>query len=382
MHSMIHPRLRPRIAEQAQRDRETIEHLRSMATNVSAASKPSVTDITNIVHDLLAVVPLEDTAKKMPRGTTDEQVRMVLDIIGTFGTWLTHSIGASGVQVSYAADDEQMSLFQSVVQNIKGPSRKRKPSMVKIPLGYEPGASHKRDVTRALASIVAANPDDDVISRFVSRTYRTRSSTLTYAVVAGVWMFAVKGRLDRIEHVSSDAVFHSQVVAAYDLLDVARLDGIKALHALSAGNLKIDSAKKAALQSIWLAEAEIGRILALLKEGNPSYTVAVDSLRKRMEAEPSKFNPTAISLLSAGQIQRICAASGLRVEPDSRSNEIEIRSKLRTLGLSVDADRLVPEALRAIERGQQDAFWAVMQSRLEGDSSWADQLQELSTEAV
>jgi hypothetical protein len=382
MHSMMHPYTRSRIADQAQRDRTTIEQLRTRSKKSANEVKPTVADVTTIVTDLLNVVPLEETAAKMPRPNRDQQVKMVLDTIGTFGTWLTHSVGASGADMAFVKDEPQLTLFQTVttaVQQLK-PSRRKPSNPVRIPMGYEPSADHKRDVTRALAAIVMAAPGADVIARFVARTYRTRSGGLTYPLVAGVWMFAIRARLDKVDQVSNDTVFHSQVVAAYDLLDVARLDAIEALERLAGGSLKPAAARKAIAKSRWLAESELNRIEQLLDTDFDAYTRAVEQLGRRLKVEPGRYRPASIAALSAGQVQRICAASGLKVENDRISEEAEIRSKLRQMGLSVDSDRLVPEALRALERGSLDAFWEIMQARLDGDTTWGEQLQELASE--
>jgi hypothetical protein len=47
------------------------------------------------------------------------------------------------------------------------------------------------------------------------------------------------------------------------------------------------------------------------------------------------------------------------------------------MGLSSDADKLVPEALRATERNLLDEFWTILQSRVDGDITWSEQLEEL-----
>lgn len=387
MHTLIHPRVRRQVVEQSTRDRATIERLRAEATTHAQAqnTKPSVADVTTIVNDLLAIVPLADTAKKMPRANYDDQVRMVLDVIATFGTWLTHSQGASGVEVAFAVDATQLPLFQTAQRgdsdSADAPKARRKTQLATVPVGYEPSAAHRRDVTRALASVVSARPDSDVISRFVSRTYRTRSASLTYPLVAGVWLFAHKGRLDRIDRVSADSVFRTQVVAAYDLLDVARLDAIEAVKLLASrpapeGRDELIAACK---KSRWLAEQEIGRLERALTSAAPAGCAnALEVFARTVGTDPAKYEPRSIAELSPGQVMRICAAAGLKVEYDTRSEETEIRAKLRSLGLSVDADRLVPEALRAAERGQLDEFWAIMQARVSGDSSWADQLEDLN----
>ena len=388
MHELMHPRIRSRAAEQAVLDRSTVENLRSQmkAKADIAAGKPTADDIAVVVADLMAVTPLADTAAKMPRPTLAEATTMVLDIVATFGTWLTHSEGRSGVAVSFAADDEQLTLFQvarKAGRNLVKPVSNG-PVTVKVPVGYEPGSTPNRDVTKALAAIVASAPSADVISRFASRTYRTRSSVLAYPLVAGVWKFATAGRLDAIDKVSPDPVFHAQVVAAYDLLDVARCEAIEYVRSIveSDQGLTPDHISRACERAGWLSELEFGRLRHAASAATDDKTtalleIAVKRFKAAVRAEPGRYRPVSIAALTAGQVQRICAAAGLTIEDTTRTEELEIRSRLRELGFSRDADRLVPEGLRAYQRGQSAEFWAIMTARREGDQNWSEQLEEL-----
>jgi hypothetical protein len=88
--------------------------------------------------------------------------------------------------------------------------------------------------------------------------------------------------------------------------------------------------------------------------------------------------PERVGDLTLGQVRRICAISGIKVDPENRSEETAIRATLKSMGFAGDADRLIPEALRCAENGLLDNFWAIMQARLEGDASWSSQLRELA----
>ena len=384
MHELMHPRIRPRVAEQGALDRKTIQQLRDRLDHLAAndRSKPSVADVTTVVQDLIAIVPLAETAAKMPRADIDEGTSMVLDIVATFGTWLTHSEGTSGAKIAYASDDDQMALFQTSSVE-RSPSKARGPITVRIPVGYEPTATKGRDVSKALAAIVASRPDSDVIGRFTSRTYRTRSATLTYPIVAGVWKFAASGRLDRIDQVSDDPVFHAQVVSAYDLLDVARCEAIERVEQLRVNDSPMtkDEVLATCERIAWLSERDFGKLAETARNTHDDDVVArgVRLFNGAVAGEPDRFHPVSIASLTAGQVQRICAGAGLKVVEDTRSQEMEVRAKLRDFGFSRDADRLVPEALRAIGRGQAPEFWAIMAARHDGDPTWSEQLEELTT---
>jgi hypothetical protein len=360
MQQVTHKTIRDRVIERSFQDRAVIEQLRSSADlrQTQEASRPGVNDVAIIVDDLIKVVPISITAAKMPRATEAEQVKMVLDVVATFGTWLTHSQGPS--------------LMQSLNQI----------QIAYIPSGYEPTAPHRRDVTKALTAIVLSKPNHDVIARFVSRTYRSRSGSLTYALVAGVWMFAQCGRLHKVDRVSNDSVFHKLVVSAYDLLDVARLDAIAGIEFLASKPNAEKDVKEiihACVKSRWLAERRIGRLEKVARNGNTSdLQDEIKAFNRHILSDFEAFHPSSIASLNAGHVLRICVAAGLKVEDDTRPDEASIRTRLRSMGLSIDADRLVPEALRAVQRNQSDEFWAIMQSRLDGDITWADQLEELA----
>ena len=337
------------------KERDLIESLRNKAIALSREYKPSVSDVSCIVADLQKGIPLDVTSKKMRHGSKDEKVKLVLDTIGTFGTWLTHSMSNS---------------------DLNGRDKSR--TLVKLPDGYEPSSWHKRDVTKALSAIITANPDGDTIARFVARTYRTRSTDLSYPLVAGVWFFIKNNRLDRLENVSTDAVFYKQCVDSYDLLDGSRLSAISSIRKLASGVLKPSSAKKAIADAYWLDEPVLKKIEQALNFDKVKYSHLIANLNRRVLLGDTSLNPSSVASLNAGQVLRICAKSGLKVENDFITEETEIRTRIRSMGLSVDADRLVPEALRALSRNNLDSFWDILQARLDGDNTWGEQLEDLS----
>jgi hypothetical protein len=131
----------------------------------------------------------------------------------------------------------------------------------------------------------------------------------------------------------------------------------------------------------WVSEAEVSRMMRVAETAKArpaSITVLERELRllaARVECEP--WNISSVGRLNAGQVRRIATLGGLTVDPATRTNEAAIRTTLRGMGLSSDADKLVPEALRATERDLLDDFWVILQSRLEGDITWSEQLEEL-----
>lgn len=358
------------------RDRLIMDDLRVKASQQLAElenARPTVARVTTIVNDLLAGRPLEETAAKMGLSSTERNIELVLGVIARYGTWLTHTVDVNEVDPVYASD-------------FTGKNKPAKGSIV-IPRGYEPANNAGRDIARALASIIANKPDAEVSARFVDRTYRLRSSQLTLQMVNTVWGFANRGRLSRISKVSDDPIFHLGIVSAFDLLDVARQDAYNAVQNIrSVRQLDtevIANLRDWLLTSSWAHEGDSRRILRVVETAlvRPASIVVLEreleQLRAQIEEPSSPWNLGSVGQLNAGQVRRIAHNGGLQVDPPAKSNEASIRATLRTMGLSQDADKLVPEALRASDRDLLDEFWSVLQSRVEGDVTWSEQLEDL-----
>lgn len=378
-------------------DSPTIEKLRLEASRqVEELSQgPSEDQVMTVVEGLLACRPLNEIS--LASGL-DEDV--VLDVVAKFGTWLTHSKkgGIRAGQVC-AVDMRQQTLFQLEFSSgvpLEGKGKKAKESRVVVPLGFEPRSGHKRDVSKALAAIVVAAPDRKTVERFVTRQYGVRSASLNYSLVSGVWFMAHSGRLEQIDKVSKDPVFHVQAVAAYDLLEVARKDAIEAIDLLvDAGlgaDVTLEEMTTACVKSRWIAEREVERIKRLVeavKQRDSVRGTLATELRflagrvhaaAKLTGRTNPYRPSSIAELGVGQVQRIAQASNLSIEGASRAEESEIRTRLKELGLSNDLDRLVPEGLRATSSGHGDAFWEIMTARSEGDSSWIEALKGLQAD--
>jgi hypothetical protein len=357
-------------------DREIIDKLRiSHAVNLNDfdSQRPTISRVTTIVDDLLKGVSLEVTASKMGLANREMNVNLVLSVIARYGTWLTHTLEVNEIDPVYAIDFV---------------GKKIPKNLIVIPTGYEPFNNNGRDIARALAAIIANKPSLEISARFVDRTYRMRSSSLTYPMVSCVWGFAARNRLYRISKVSSDPIFHGEVVAAYDLLDIARQDAYNAILNVVSVSYPLDkdsisNIRDWLLLASWVHEGEISRLLrvaetALVRPASiPLLMREIDMLKTRVNDPSSHWSLSSIGVLNAGQVRRICSIGGLTVDPPNNSNEASIRATLRSMGLSADADKLVPEALRATEKNMLDEFWSVLECRIEGDVTWSVQLEEL-----
>jgi hypothetical protein len=328
--------------------------------------KPSNENVILIVSDILSNAPLKKTAKKFSKVANAEN--FILDIVATFGTWLTHSEGK--VTTEFVLNKDLKS-----IKNIE--------KFVVIPDGYEPNASHGRDLLKALTAILVIKPSDETVVRFVSRTYRNRTDLLDYPLIAGVWKFATIDRLNTIKNVNQDEVFYSQVIASYELLNKHIDKSNDIVKNIVLKNYQPKKLISELAKVIWLNETEFSKILIILtkinlKTNQEQFDITYNSLVKIIKNDFSRYYFTSIRELSAGQVRRICEAEGLIPDESEKIDELEIRNNLKSLGLIRDADVLVPEAIRAYQKGLSSEFWAVMNARAEGDLSWTVMLQELS----
>jgi hypothetical protein len=380
---------------------QTIEALRQKVKNAPKERRLTPTEVTGVVNGLVACHSLADVASDTGLDEAD-----VLDVVAAFGTWLTHVNGGSGAVTRNAASVDQQPLFQSpapakVSAKAKKAAAKKAPAkkapakkaaskrakssgppVVIVPPGFERTAPHGRDVAKALAAVVVADPDEAVVTRFIARRYASTAKVLTFPLVASVWRFAVSGRLDEIDQINPDnLVFAELQVAAYDTLEVARLDchaGIRTLCAADVSDLQVLS--DAAARCRWVAEGEVSKLEKLIEVAEKSETarpLLAKELRffaQAVQAAPDRYLPGSIADLNEAHVLRIGQAAGLAVDGGSRSDEADIRRRLQDLGLGSDVDRLVPEGIRAASVDLGDVFWDAMERRASGDPSWDDDL--------
>lgn len=328
--------------------------------------KPGNETVILIVSDILNNIPLKKTAKKI--GKIPNPETYILDIVATFGTWLTHSEGKVSTNIVYNKDLKKNKLTDNYVV---------------IPDGYEPESSHSRDLLKALTAILVLRPSSDTVVRFVSRTYRSRTDLLDYPLIAGVWKFSTMDRLSTIKNVNQDEVFYSQVIASYDLLNKHLEATNNIVKSIVLGNYQPKKLITELKKILWLNETEFSKVHSTLNKINlkndiESFKSVEKNLIKLIKSDFRKYNLISIRELTAGQVRRICEAEGLILDDSEKIDELEIRNNLKFLGLIRDADVLVPEAIRAYQKGLSSEFWAIMSARVDGDLSWTIMLQELS----
>jgi hypothetical protein len=201
----------------------SIEALRSY--KAAPMFRPTLDQLTGVVVGLQqGYTSLSEIASST--GLTEDDV---LRVVADLGSWLAKSLGGAKYDTGNAIDEQALPLFQSVTPTPprdrsgkakkapapKAPAKRSrkatKTERIIIPPGFEPTATHGRDVTNSLAAIVKHNPPAETLTRFQSRTYTVTPQVLSYPIVTVVWLFA---KLDRLG--AHDDAYECQLVAATD----------------------------------------------------------------------------------------------------------------------------------------------------------------------
>lgn len=346
-----------------------ITRLRNLEETTDA--RITLPQLQAIRDGLTQIRPLAEIAD-----AADLEPEAVFDWIAALGTWCTHVWGGANATISSALTEGQLMLLQ--VANDTDRS-------VTIPEGFERRAGGKRDISKALAAIVVHAPSDDALARYLNRLYPAELSVLSFAQVAFVHRAAQLGRLDDLEAVNEGNVALAKLfVAAYDLLDVALRTAKDAVTRLAAADVSDLGALRSAIAAArFLGERRMDKLARTVDMAERSKTgtgpaLLAKELRffaREVAAAPHIWQPASIAALTDGQVQRIAAVAGLHIEGSTRAEEAEIRRRLADLGLAADADRLVPDGLRAEQAGCAEEFWEAMARRADGDPEWAAELQ-------
>lgn len=256
----------------------------------------------------------------------------------------------------------------------------KKPAPVRVNIVLPDGFSKSeigKDIEGSLIAIVALHPSAEDVTRFIQRHYRRSAQPLSFEMLAAVWTFARLKRTAGLAKVSEAMSFVRNCVAAWDTLEVARQDAMRALAVLTSSDDE-SSLRDAVikLQPVW--EAEARNLKGLLEAGSvqtAAFQRAQSWLAKRVAA--GQLVVMHVSDLNEGQVRRIATLAGLDTEVISRNEETYIRTKLAELNLSLDAEQLVPVGVTAVRKGLEDAFFDACQKRAAGDQDWASDLEAL-----
>ena len=346
---------------------DKLEHLASVEIR-----RYTLEQVVSFVSQLRSATPAADIAK-----STNLSEEEVIDLGAKLGTWLTHVFGSVSAEIVIAAKQEQPELFQE-----------SKGKKVIIPLGFERRGKQRREINRALATIIRHNPDEATLSRFLDRLYPSKNSVLTARDVFMVWRFAQLGRIDGLASISpKHPAFCQTMVSAYNLLDTSISDAENSVKVLADVEADVESVVDACVKARWLNEARISRLERVAVSAAKSKS-SMELLRRHQQTfalevatAPHSWTITDIAQLLEGQVLRLVQAAGLVNEESSRREALEIRARLIELDeengsdLAKDLDLLVPEGLRAKRAGLEMEYWDAIDARISGDPTWRSQLE-------
>lgn len=345
---------------------DILEKLASVETH-----RYSLDQVVSFVKQLRAGTPATDIASSTNLSEED-----IIDLGAKLGTWLTHVFGSVNAEIVIAAKQEQPALFTE-----------SKGKKVIIPVGFERRGKQRREITRALATVIRHNPDKETLSRFLDRLYPSKNSVLTARDVFMVWRFAQLGRLAGLAEISPNhPAFCQTMVSAYNLFETSIQDADQAIKTLTDITASADELAAACVKVGWLHQARIERFERLVTSAaKGDYTHLLRQHQERLALEvstsPRAWKITDISQLIEGQVLRLVQAAGLVNEESSRREALEIRAHLIELDaeygsdLAKDLDLLVPEGLRAKRAGLEVEYWEAVDARINGDPTWRSQLE-------
>lgn len=392
---MNHSRLSPNMAHalntiSVARSCEPIDALRQL----DDADRPvSLDALRSITYGLLHAphFSVDDLAREAGV-TTDDVVSTII----RFGSWINRARGASGVDVVYAGGDQ---VQPTLLANATGvPSGLRK----NVAKGYATGSgktaavaqlsgnqvlAHKslapaalgKDVTKALAEILAAQPGDGDVVRYFQRT-SARQQALAFEHVTTVWMFARVGRLDELGMINpGSAELAQRLCDGYDILENARAQAMRSLLVLCADGTDPSDVAGLLVALRPVAQGLVRDLDKLVRcadshHGRRAIERELRWLCRMVDSHESSLLIGRIEDLNQGQMLRIVQQAGIDTNRVTRVEESEVRAKLVRMGLHADADQLVTTGVRAMRAGLDDEFWDAVERRSEGDPDWDSRL--------
>lgn len=341
-----------------------VDNLRNYVASAAVTQSITVKHVTIVVNSVIHGEPYSKLVKKMSTKLTGTDAS-ITDIVAVLGTWLAHSLGKSDLVYPYAEDCGPGSVDGK-----------------RIPLGYAPTTTNKRDLAKALSAIIYHAPDTNTLERFVARTYTGSRREMSYSIVSGVWGLCTAERLHNVRLISADPVFLTQVIEAFDIMDVAREVAVNSVKSLTRES-DVSDVLKQCDKANWLDEHNFNKLRAsaemqsVNEAGKQRFEYELESFVTRMEYNMKKYNPLKVADLTLAQVRKISLLAGLALEQANKAEETEIRKVLKDMNLDSDTDLLVPQALLCANKGNLDAFWAIMKSRINGNGSWLSDLSDL-----
>lgn len=373
---------------------EVTAGLRSLAEDREAA--PPFSAVRNIVDYLVGRqgdLAIDPVGVALGTGLTPEQVCDVVASLGTFlgqsrrqsaGRALAHSKRRAaevkefeerfGVKERRKVTTDQLYLFP----------RHTKDEYV-LPHGWERTATG-RELDRAVANIVASDPDDATLRRWMLRQWGNAAVPVSFELVSSLWTLARLGRIHEVTGLATIGAGNPSLARAladaWEILEVSRAEAVAAVERLCEPGRAAVHVRDDVARARWLAESDLVRVERAAERaagGEPGTQALLDreveEFAARVAADPDRLRPAKVAQLNSGQVRRLCEGIGLDPDGDSRLRR-QVSAKVAEAGLSVDSDRLVGLGVAAARAGLDDLFTAALERRSNGELDWADELHE------
>lgn len=371
---------------------EVTSDLRALAANRDAA--PPFGAVRGIV-DYLAGRDgdLAKTPDMVAKGTgiTGEQV---CDVVASLGTFLGQSSRQSAGRAlahnkrTPASVGELHERLGSTLHRKEDPAQGilfpvHTKDQIVLPLGWERNATG-RELDRAVANIVVADPDDATLRRWMLRQWGNAAVTVTFELVASLWTLARLGRIHEIEGLATIGAGNPSLARAladaWDILEVSRSEAVAAVTRLCQTGRSADAVRSDVARARWLAESHLRRVERTAERSatdEPGTAELLDNevlaFAAQVAADPDRLIPSRVAQLNVGQVRRLCEGLGLDPDGDSRLRR-QVSASVAEAGLAADSDRLVGLGVAAARAGLDDLFATALERRSEGALDWADEL--------
>lgn len=277
--------------------------LAMMRERVAAARTDRIgrEQVVRVLESVRAGQSLADVAT----GTHLTEAR-VLDVVAGIGSRLSqiNKRGPKAEAIVYASDGAPLPMTQSRLVAV-------------IPSGFEPSAPHGRNVTRALAAVLVADPAsaERPIDRFLTATQPT-CLPVEYTHLVH-WHFLAQRGPHSLDSEPFDVDVTDAFIRAWDLLAAEIVAAVGALARLVISRLTVAELATAADTARWLAPdiALMAETATAVEAGDTTAAARLPrmlvNLRRSVASAPARFTPRSLADLTRDQLRLIAARHGM-----------------------------------------------------------------------
>lgn len=343
------------------------KHLRSLEYDVHEI--PSLKALARIVKGIEQGEPLDSILadELLTSWSKDQVIQTVKDL----GDWVRMVKKTSSKDLKYVKAKSS--------KNVSKTS-----SVIVLSSGFD-DRDQTAELAHAVGQIVQNNPDEQMLRRYIDRTYRSPAPLLTADHVMLLVYFGQTGLWRRLgELTNQDALLAQMLATAWDLLEVYSAAAVDALNKLTTEEAIEGLATQTstlltyATQARWLYAHDADRAKEAITavHNDPENVTLVRLAQARLRglqkwwlAAPLPVVPDRISV---AQAQLLGEAAGLVVNDVVKTRKLRstVRKKLTAMGLASELDIDLDEGVAAAGHGLLDAFFQSRQARLDGDDAW------------